>query len=90
MAARTDKGYLGAKARRFMRRFEKRNESKAIFALAHRLIVVIWHLLADDCDYSDLGADFFDRRDNDQARTRALVSQLERLGHTVILQPAAA
>ncbi|MBN1092726.1 hypothetical protein JKP75_09275 [Blastococcus sp. TML/M2B] len=40
-----------------------------------------------DEPYSDPGADWLRRR-NDEAHTRRLVSQLERLGHTVILGPA--
>jgi hypothetical protein len=38
--------------------------------------------------YQDLGADWLARR-NDEAHTRRLVAQLKRLGHTVILDPAA-
>jgi hypothetical protein len=43
---------------------------------------------ARDQPYQDLGADWLSHR-NDQARTRKLVAQLERLGHTVIIDPAA-
>jgi hypothetical protein len=39
-------------------------------------------------DYEDLGADYFVERDAEAARRRA-VRQLERLGHKVILEPAA-
>jgi hypothetical protein len=38
--------------------------------------------------YHDLGADWHSRR-HDEAHTRRLVAQLERLGHTVIINPAA-
>jgi transposase len=38
--------------------------------------------------YHDLGVDWHTRRNN-QAHTRRLVAQLERLGHTVIIDPAA-
>jgi transposase len=41
-----------------------------------------------DEPYRDLGPDWLARR-NDEAHTRRLVAQLERLGHTVILDPAA-
>ncbi|WP_281244753.1 hypothetical protein [Geodermatophilus poikilotrophus] len=37
---------------------------------------------------TDLGADWLARR-NDEAHARRLVAQLERLGHTVVLDPAA-
>ncbi len=37
--------------------------------------------------YNDLGGDYFQRRDPDKT-TKRLVTQLERLGHTVTLQEA--
>jgi len=53
------------------------------------MLVIAWHLLARDCDYQDLGGDYFARRDTDRARQRA-VAQLQALGYRVTLQPAAA
>ncbi len=53
------------------------------------MIVIIWHVLNDGRDYDDLGADYFDRRNDAAARQRYLVRELEKLGHTVTLQPAA-
>jgi hypothetical protein len=37
-------------------------------AVGHSILVIAWHLLANDCDYQDLGGDFFVRRDADRAR----------------------
>lgn len=88
-AGRTKGGYLPAQYRRFCRRFGKRNENKATFALAHTLIVIIWHILANGVDYQDLGDDYFDRRNDAAARQRYLISELENLGNTVTLEPAA-
>jgi transposase len=88
-ASRTNNTYLGAQFRRFARRFGKNNQNKAIVAVAHTMLVMIWHLLADDTDYIELGADYFDRRFDRAAQTRRLVAQLERLGHHVTLTPAA-
>jgi hypothetical protein len=52
--------------------------------------VIIWHLLADPtARFRDLGADFHDRRVNTTRKISNLVRQLEALGHTVTLQPAA-
>jgi transposase len=51
--------------------------------------VIAWHLLANDCDYADLGGAFFIRRDSDRARQRA-VAQLQALGYRVVLEPTAA
>ena len=88
-AARTRDTYLAAQYRRFCRRFGKKGEAKAIFALAHTMVVIIWHVLAQDTDYLELGSDWFDRHTDTEAHTRRLVRQLERLGHQVTLQPAA-
>lgn len=88
---RKNDSYLGAQFRRFQRRFGKKAEGKAIFACAHSLIVMIWHVLAvPDGVYEDLGADWFTHRDDTAAHTRRLVRQLEKLGHHVTLTPAAA
>lgn len=87
---RKNDSYLGAQFRRFQRRFGRKAEGKAIFACAHTLVVMIWHVLADDAAvFEDLGADWFERSSDSAAHTRRLVHQLEKLGHRVILQPAA-
>ncbi len=88
---RKNDSYLGAQFRRFQRRFGKKAEGKAIFACAHSLIIMIYHVLAEPhAIYEDLGADWFQRRSDTQAHTRRLVRQLEKLGHHVTLTPAAA
>jgi len=81
--------YLAVQFRRFKRRFGTKGETKAIFAVAHSMIVIVWHVLASDATYDELGADFFERRANTEARQRHLVRQLEALGHKVTLTPAA-
>jgi hypothetical protein len=58
-------------------------------AVGHSILVIAWHLLANDCDDADLGGDYFVRRDADRARQRA-VAQLQALGYQVTLQPLAA
>jgi transposase len=88
-AARTKDTYLAAQFRRFCRRFGKKGEAKAIFAVAHTMIVIVWHVLHDEVDYQELGSDWFERRTNSEAHARRLVRQLEKLGHRVTLEPAA-
>ena len=83
--------YVGAQFRRFHRRFGKKGGRKAAIATAHTLIVIIWHVLAEDTAYRDLGSDYFTRRfDNSDARRRRLVHELEALGHKVTIEPAVA
>ena len=85
-AARCRDTYLAAQFWRLARRIGKK---KAAMAVGHSILVIAWHLLANDCNYADLGGDFFARRDSDRARQRA-VAQLQALGYRVTLQPLAA
>ena len=85
-AARSRDTYLSAQYWRLARRIGKK---KAAVAVGHSILVIAWHLLANDCDYADLGGDFFVRRDSDRARQRA-VAQLQALGYRVTLEPLAA
>jgi transposase len=87
-AARTRDTYLAAQFRRFSRRMGKRNEGKAIFAVAHTMIVIVWHVLNGHVPYDELGGDYFDHHDT-AAETRRHVNALRRLGHDVTLNPAA-
>jgi transposase len=87
-AART-RSYPGSQYRRLARRFGKKGEAKAIFAVGHTLLVSVWHVLGTDTDYHELGADYFDTRNDNKQRERYLIRQLEALGHKVTLNPAA-
>jgi transposase len=84
-AARSRDTYLSAQFWRLARRIGKK---KAAVAVGHSILVIAWHLLTNDCNYHELGGDFFIRRDSDRARQRA-VAQLQALGYQVTLQPAA-
>lgn len=59
------------------------------FAVAHSMIIIIWHVLSTSRAYQDLGSDYFEKRTQTAARQRYLVRELEKLGHIVTLQPAA-
>jgi transposase len=85
-AARSRDTYLSAQFWRLARRIGKK---KAALAVGHSILVIAWHLLADNCTYQDLGGDYFVRRDTDRQRQRA-VAQLQALGYRVALEPAAA
>ena len=89
-ASHSRDSYYAAQYRRFCRRFGKRSESKAIFVVAHSMLVAIWHILANDCDYEDLGSDWFERRRDTEQHVRRLAHQIERLGYKVTVEPAAA
>jgi transposase len=80
-----DKNYLAARHARLLKR---RGMRRAQIAVAHSILVAAYWMLKRDEPYHDLGADWHHRR-NDQAHTRRLIAQLEHLGHTVIINPAA-
>lgn len=88
-AARTKNTYLSAQFKRFCRRFGKDGTNKAVFALGHTILVIIWNVLEAQTDYNELGSDYFERRRETDAYRQRLVRQLEKLGHRVILEPAA-
>ena len=85
-AAKTDT-FLGERYRRLVRR---RGKQRALVAVARSILVIVWHLLHDpDARYVDLGSDYYTNRIDPQRKTRDLVRQLQALGHTVTLAPAA-
>lgn len=78
--------YLAAQFWRLARRIGRK---RAAIAVGHSILVIAWHLLSEDCDYRDLGGDYFVTRDAEHSRRRA-VHQLEALGFKVNLEPSAA
>lgn len=85
MAGRTDT-FLGERYRRIARR---RGTKRAIVAVG-RSILVVWHLLVDeDTHFTDLGADHFTKHANPEVNKRNHIRQLEALGYTVTVTPAA-
>ena len=84
-AARTRDTYLAAQYQRVRAR---RGANKASLAIAHSLLVAVWHMLQTGEAYLDPGGDYYTRR-NPARTTRRLVTQLERLGYSVTLQEQA-
>jgi len=82
-ASHTKGTYLSAHYRRIAAR---RGKKRAVVALGHTLVVIVYHLLRDGTTYRELGGDFLDRLEPDRL-TRRLVKRLEQLGHAVTLQP---
>ncbi len=83
-AGRT-KTYLGEQYHRIAARRGKR---RAAIAVAHSIIVIIYHILATMRPYEDLGYRYVDERDRHRT-THRLVRRLSALGYTVTLEPAA-
>lgn len=61
---------------------------RAALAIAHKILVSAYHMLAKNLPYRDLGEAYLDQIS--QTRTVAnLKRRLERLGYRVILEPKA-
>src|SRR5680860_208474 len=79
--------FLGERYRRIARR---RGKKRAQVAVGRSMLIIIWHLLADpEARYVDLGADHYTRSVNTETRKRNNIRQLQAIGYTVTIEPAA-
>jgi transposase len=85
-ASHTKDTYLAAQFWRLRRRI---GYSKAAVAVGHSILVISWHLLTNDCDYDDLGGDWYSRRTDTDKRRDHLIRQLHDLGYGVTLTKVA-
>jgi transposase len=70
----------------FRRLAAKRGKKRALLAVSHSLLVIIYHVLKYGVEYRDLGPDYFDRLEPERLR-RYLVKRLQSLGYDVALSP---
>ncbi len=70
----------------YYRLVPRRGKKKAIVAVAHALLVMIYHILKDQVSYRELGSDHFNKL-NAAYVQRHHVKRLESLGFKVILEP---
>ncbi len=83
VASKTKDTYLAAQYRRIAAR---RGKKRALVALGHTVLVIVYHILTRRQPYHELGVAYFDQLDRHRVEQR-LVRRLERLGYTVSLQP---
>ena len=67
----------------------RRGTKRALIAVGHSILTIVWHLLEHDCEYVDLGSRYLEERDRQQIQ-RCLVRRLQDFGYTVKLEPTAA
>ena len=84
-ASRAKNSALQARFRRVLRH---RGPKKAVVALAHALLGIAYHVLAQGTTYRELGGDYYDRH-RTQRLTRRAIRLLEGQGYRVTLEPAA-
>jgi transposase len=82
-ASHQKQSYLGEQYRRIAKR---RGAKRAAVAVAHRILVIIYHLLRNQTTYQEKGEAFFVEQERQGAEKR-LVRQLSRLGYRAELQP---
>ena len=85
-ASKSKDTYLAAQYRRLATR---RGKQRALVALGHSSLVMVYHILSRRVPYRELGPLYFDARNRQRVQQR-LVQRLERLGYSVNLQPVAA
>lgn len=81
-AVRVSRSYLSAQYHRIASR---RGGKRVIIAVAHSILVIIYHMLRDDKTYEDLGASYFDERSR-QTTVRRAVQRIQCLGYKVTLE----
>jgi transposase len=82
-ATRTRDTYLAAQYHRLAAR---RGAKRAIMAVAHSILVIVYSLLRNGGEYRELGGNYFDER-NRLSTVRRAVRRIEDLGYQVELQP---
>ena len=85
VASKTKHTYLAAQYKRIAAR---RGKKRALIAVGHTILIIVYILLTRKQPYQDLGAAYFDQREQQRVERR-LVQRLERLGYEVSLQPRA-
>ena len=76
-AAHTKHTYLSAQYHRLAAR---RGKKKAIVAVGHTILVIIYHILQEQQPYAELGGNYFDEHERHAIEQR-LVRRLEKLGY---------
>ena len=90
IAGSGNRGHKGTfLAEKFRRLAARRGKMKAAVAIAHKILVSIWHMLSDGTSYQDLGAGFLDRLDRTRNASH-LVRRLINMGFGVQLTEQAA
>jgi len=82
-ASHTKFTYLSAQYRRLVSRRGKR---KALVAVGHSILVIVYQILKERSGYRELAVDYFDRQNVEAQRTR-YIRKLAALGVTVTIAP---
>jgi transposase len=81
-ASHSKRTYLAAQYYKLVKRMGKK---KALVAVGHSILVIVYHVLAQKVSYQELGEDYFERRNVEAQRVR-LLRKLESLGVKVTVE----
>jgi len=85
-ASRKKNSYFQAQYRRLTKR---RGPKRAVMAVGHSQLCVVYEMLKNGTRFADLGGGYFETRNEDQIKAR-MVARLESMGYRVTLETIAA
>jgi transposase len=72
----------------FWRISSRGGRKKAALAVAHRMLTIAWHIIAEGKAYEEIGANYYDRQHPERS-ARRLIRRLQQLGFDVEATPKA-
>lgn len=66
----------------------RRGKNRAKIAVAHSMLIAIWHILRDGVEFRDLGADYYNQF-NREKKANSLMKKLLDLGFSVVIEDSA-
>jgi hypothetical protein len=66
---------------------KRSGRKKAIVALAHRILVIVYHLLKEQEPYQERGEAYVEQKEHEDLKLQA-IRRLQRLGYEVSLEEA--
>lgn len=81
-ASKTKGSYLKS---RYQRLAARRGKKRAALAVGHSILITAYHIIKEQCVYKELGADFFDRL-NEQHLLNRLTKRIAALGYKVDIE----
>jgi hypothetical protein len=66
----------------------RRGKKRVAVALGHTLLIISYHVIANEKEYEELGGDYLDQLDR-QGKEKRLIRQLEKRGFQVSVTPTA-
>jgi len=85
-ASRAKGTYLQAIYRRLAARGGKK---RALVAVAHRILEIVYNVVKKGQSYRELGADYLDKQEDKERLTQRLLKRLQKLGLKVTVEPVA-